>query len=113
MEVSSQSLSRGSHPDAISKRIRKLDNELDIERLSVMFSSGLAVVQYFAGRKKRHWLFRPQVQIPLFLLHAIFRKTPVKFMLRRFGFRTKDEIVAEKEMLMNLLQNDNNKAGRH
>ncbi len=89
--------------DAVWHRLDELEHEWDIERVSMLFSSGVAVLQFFSGRKKRFWFFRPQVQIPLFILQRALSKTPVKAILRRFGFRSKEEIQAERDALARFL----------
>ena len=85
--------------DAVWHRLDQLDREWDIERVSMLFSSGVAVLQFYSGRNKRLWFFRPQVQIPLLLLERALSKAPVSVILQRLGFRSKDEIQSEREAL--------------
>jgi hypothetical protein len=83
--------------EALTCRIRELDQEWDIERWLQANAAGLSLggVVLGAARGKR-WLLVPAFVLPLLLLHAFQGWCPPLPLLRRFGVRTRREIDSEK-----------------
>jgi hypothetical protein len=88
------------HPERISRRLRELDDEWDIERAieanaAALAFSGLALG---AGRDRR-WLALPALVTAFLFQHAIQGWCPPVPILRRLGFRTSYEIDEERRAL--------------
>lgn len=92
---------------AIRKRLIQLDKEWDIDRaLIAVHSSAVGAQLAFSLRKKNHqfsWL--PFIQSAFLLMYATYGWTPTVPLLRKMGFRTRYEIQAEREELLNALIN--------
>jgi len=82
--------------DALSRRIRELDQEWDIERWLEANAAGLALGGVILGARNKRWLILPGLVLPLLLLHAVHGWCPPVPVLRRFGVRTRREIDSEK-----------------
>lgn len=98
-------LERGSF--AIRERLLQLDREWDIDRvLDVFFSTTLTAQLVLAfKRKKPRDLLGPLIQSAFFLMHATYGWCPAVTLLRKMGVRTRFEIQAEREELLNALIN--------
>ena len=85
---------------AISQRIEALEREWDIERVLEMNASFLAFSGLALGllRDKR-WLIVPGIVLPFLFQHAVQGWCPPLPVLRRLGFRTREEIDREKYAL--------------
>lgn len=84
----------------ISKRIRKLDREWDIERvlgtnMSVLALTGLILSQF----SDRRWLFLPATVIGFYAQHSLQGWCPPATLLRMLKVRTRHEIDQEKHAL--------------
>ena len=93
-------------PDEITKRIRELEQEWDVERMlecnaSTLAFTGLAMGTLFSKK----WLLLPAVVLPFLFLHATQGWCPPVPALRRMGIRTRREIDAERYALR-LLRGD-------
>jgi hypothetical protein len=87
-------------PEAIEQRLGELDKEWDIDRALMAQFSVLSFSALMAGIfKNRRWLVLPAVQIPFLFLHAVIGWCPQLPLLRREGFRSRQEIEAEKMAL--------------
>lgn len=88
------------YPDLIEQRLRELDEEWDIERALETGSSALSLLgislSMLRGRK---WIVLPLLVQGFFLQHALQGWCPPLPLLRKLGFRTADEINAERYAL--------------
>lgn len=81
----------------LSKLIKELDGEWDIERYLELNAATLAFSGLVLGTfVKKKWLLLPGVVLPFLIQHAIQGWCPPLEILRRFGIRTRHEIDAEK-----------------
>lgn len=88
-------------PIAIHERLEELKREWDIDRV-LMFNFALLVFpQLLAARKNKKWLWGPLIQTPLLFMHATWGWCPPSLWFRPLGFRTRFEIQAEREELLN------------
>ena len=96
-------------PIAIGERLNALDKEWDIDKAIMLFLSGLVFGQLAGAMKTktRNQLWGPLIQTPFLILHAAFGWSPVTLIFRKFGFRTRFEIQAEREVLLNILDQEN------
>lgn len=88
------------HPKKISRRLRELDEEWDIERA---IEANAAVVG-FSGlllgvTANRRWLMLPALVTGFLFQHAVQGWCPPVPVLRRLGFRTAHEIEQERNAL--------------
>lgn len=86
--------------EAIGRRIQELDREWDIERAIEANASSLALIGLSLGAfVNRKWLLLPAVVGGFLLQHALQGWCPPVPVLRRLGFRTRQEIDREKYSL--------------
>lgn len=85
--------------EVISKRIKKLDKEWDIERVLGVNMSILALSGLILSVKDRKWLALPTVLLGFFAQHSVQGWCPPLPILRYFKFRTRAEIDEEKHAL--------------
>ena len=84
-------------PEAIEKRLEALDHEWDVDRALMVNFSVIAFSALMAGiYRNRKFLALPAIQIPFLLWHAVEGWCPPLPLFRRMGFRTRQEIEAEK-----------------
>ncbi|HYF47994.1 MAG TPA: hypothetical protein VEJ63_01210 [Planctomycetota bacterium] len=84
----------------ISRRIEELEREWDIERVIEVNAPTLALTGLTLGiLHDRRWLALPVGVMSFLLLHGVQGWCPPIPVLRRLGFRTRDEINAEKYAL--------------
>lgn len=87
-------------PDAISDRLRELDQEWDVERAIEANASTLALTGLLLGvTVDRKWLLLPGVITVFLFQHAIQGWCPPVPILRRLGVRTAAEINEERYAL--------------
>jgi hypothetical protein len=90
----------GRSPSEITRRIKELEREWDIERLLEMNASTLAFMGLMLGvTRNRKWLFIPGVVLPFLFQHAVQGWCPPLPILRRLGVRSRQEIDREKYAL--------------
>ena len=88
------------HTDEIGRRLVELDEEWDIERMIECNASALALTGTVLGMTHdRRFLMLPAAVAGFLLQHAIQGWCPPIPILRRFGFRTADEINRERYAL--------------
>ena len=88
------------HKDEIDRRLAELDQEWDIERMIECNASALALTGSVLGMTHdRRFLMLPMAVAGFLLQHAIQGWCPPIPILRRFGFRTADEINRERYAL--------------
>lgn len=83
----------------ISKRIRELDNEWDIERVLQVNMSALAISGLALSIKNRAWLALPSVVLGFFAQHSLQGWCPPVPLFRYLKVRTRKEIEEEKHAL--------------
>lgn len=87
-------------PGTISQRLHELENEWDIERAIEANASTLAFVGVLLGYFVHpYWLALPGLVTAFLFQHAIQGWCPPVPILRRLGFRTANEIEAERQSL--------------
>ncbi len=84
----------------ISRRLKQLDEEWDIERAIELNASTLALIGVALGFFLHpYWLALPAVVTAFLFQHALQGWCPPIPILRRFGFRTANEIEIERQAL--------------
>jgi hypothetical protein len=87
-------------PQEISRRLRDLDHEWDIERALECNASAIALSGVIlAATTHRRWLLVPGLVTGFLLQHALQGWCPPLPLLRRAGFRTAAEINEERYAL--------------
>lgn len=90
----------GQSHTLISKRIKELEQEWEIERFMAVKASSLSFVGLVLGFvRARRWLLLPLLALPLFFQHSTTGTCLLTPLARRMGFRTRHEIDAEKYAL--------------
>jgi hypothetical protein len=90
-------------PSAISRRIRELDQEWDVERVLETNASTLAMIGLALGSTvNRKWLWLSGAVLGFLFLHGTQGWCPPLPVLRRMGIRTRREIDREKYALKQL-----------
>src|SRR6266576_5593274 len=89
-------LYRGKGVTDILQRLYELEREWDIERMLEMMASSFSLMGLVLGRtkNKRRFIF-PTIVLSFLLLHAVQGWCPPLSILRRLGFRTREEIDRE------------------
>ena len=89
-----------AQPADIPQRLRKLDEEWDIERAIEMNASALAFIGTALGFFVHpYWLALPALVTAFLFQHALQGWCPPVPILRRMGFRTSYEIERERQAL--------------
>ncbi len=90
----------GKTEDEISKRIEVLDKEWDIGSIVEVRASMVSLIGMILGLKRnKKWFILPIIASTFLLQYAIQGWCPPVSILRRFGFRTRQEIDLEKYAL--------------
>ena len=90
----------GQTREKISRRIRELDQEWDIERFLEAMASSFSLSGVILGATvDRRWFVLPTVILSFLLMHAIQGWCPPVPLLRRLGIRTREEIARERYAL--------------
>lgn len=93
-------------PATFARRLRELDEEWDIERAIELNASILALAGVVLGFfVHSYWLILPGLVTAFLLQHALHGWCPPVPVLRRWGFRTADEIGKER-MALKALRGD-------
>ena len=88
---------------AIERRLAELQREWDIDRVLMANFATLVFAQLVAATRDRRWLWGPLVQTPFLMMHATLGWCPPSLWFRPMGFRTRFEIQAEREELLQRL----------
>lgn len=89
-----------AHPEQIDQRLNELDKEWDVERALETNAATLALTgAVLAATVSRKWILLPAVVTAFLLQHGIQGWCPPLPILRRMGFRTPQEIEAERYAL--------------
>ena len=92
-----------ANPEGIDGRINELAEEWDVDRvLQVAASAGSLLGFWFCLTKSRLWLVLPLVLSAGALHHSVTGRSPAADVVRRLGFRTRDEIESEMLALIGL-----------
>ncbi|HEY7559610.1 MAG TPA: hypothetical protein VIH18_32900 [Candidatus Binatia bacterium] len=87
----------GRPTDEITRRIWELETEWDVERVLQAMASVFSLTGLTLGTTvARRWFILPSVVLSFLLLHAVQGWCPPLPVLRRLGFRTREEIDREK-----------------
>jgi hypothetical protein len=84
------------HPERVPERLAALDAEWDIERTVQLNSAVLSLAGLALSLRDRRWLLLPAMVQAFFLQHTLQGWCPPIPILRRLGFRTAQEIDAER-----------------
>lgn len=91
-------------PEEIETRLAELDSEMDIERaMDVYGLRAAALGGALSVLRGRGWALLPLAAAGLLALQAATGDSALRRWLRRMGYRTAQEIAAEEDALMNLL----------
>jgi hypothetical protein len=99
----------GGDLESILARIHKLDREWDVERALITnfaIVGGFAFLQSRRFRKPNGWTALFASQLGFLLMHATMGWCPPLPVFRRLGFRTAKEIAAERQALVQQLDDD-------
>ena len=88
---------------AIERRLTELQQEWDIDRVLMLNFGVLVFAQLAAATRNRKWLWGPLIQTPFLVMHATLGWCPPSLWFRPLGFRTRFEIQAEREALLERL----------
>lgn len=84
----------------ISKRLEELDSEMDIERLIHMHVSGISITGALLGFfVDKRWFVLPAIAATVLAFHSMKGLAPQIPLLRRLGYRLRDEINRERYSL--------------
>jgi hypothetical protein len=89
---------------AIERRLVELQQEWDVDRVLMLNFTALVFAQLVAARRDRRWLWGPLLQTPFLMMHATVGWCPPSLWFRPLGFRTRFEIQAEREILLEKLR---------
>ena len=91
------------NPSMIGRRIAELDDEWDTRRVLQVAGSGLTLAGFwFSLTKSKLWTLLPLTLAGGALHHGLTGASPAEDLVRRFGFRTRDEIEYERRRLEQL-----------
>jgi hypothetical protein len=97
-------LYRNESQDQIQRRIWELDREWDIERMLEMMASSFSLTGIALGfTKGRRWFLLPTGVLSFLFMHAVQGWCPPIPILRRLGFRTREEIDRERYALKSII----------
>ncbi len=98
-----QTLRAGSR--AIATRLAELDKEWNVDRALMLTFSALGnIVHELEVRHDRRWGWLLRVQMAFMGIHAAVGWCPPIAVLRRLGFRTQQEIDAERALLLRAIE---------
>jgi len=87
-------------PQMLDQRLRTLDHEWDVERITAMAASvGLLAGMALAAALGTVWLIVPALIALCLFLHAVFGWSPALPVIRQLGYRTALEIDHERYAL--------------
>jgi len=99
---------RNKSPDQIRRRIWELEREWDIERMLEMMASSFSLTGIALGLTKgKRWLLLPAGVLSFLFVHAVQGWCPPLPVLRRLGFRTREEIDRERYALKSIIGESN------
>jgi hypothetical protein len=90
------------NPGRISKRLKELDDEWDIERAIQANAGAIGFTGLLLTFTDRRWIILPMLVTGFLFQHALQGWCPPVPVLRRLGFRTSYEIEQERRALLSL-----------
>ncbi len=91
------------NPSMIGRRLAEMDDEWDTGRVLQVATSGLTLAGFwFSLTKSKLWTLLPLALAGGALHHGLTGGSPAEDLVRRFGFRTRDEIEYERRRLEQL-----------
>jgi hypothetical protein len=88
----------------IQRRIWELEREWDVERMLEMMASSFSLTGIALGfTKGRRWFLLPTGVLSFLFMHAVQGWCPPIPILRRLGFRTREEIDRERYALKSII----------
>jgi hypothetical protein len=86
---------------AVRERLRKLDTEWDIDKVTNASFASLLVFELLTARRRTKWFLLAQlVQLPIFLMNKKLGIYSPSVVFRILGFRTRREIEQERAELL-------------
>ena len=103
-QVIEANLSRAAkEPRFATERLGELEREWDIDRAIMLGFAGMGTAALVLGlRRNWRWRFPLTGQIAFLLLHSVVGWCPPAVVLRRLGFRTRQEIESERAALLRM-----------
>jgi hypothetical protein len=100
--VTAANLDRGAEePEFARQRLAEIEHEWDLDRAIMVWFAAMGAAALNLGlRRDRRWRFPLSAQIAFLLLHSFVGWCPPASLLRRLGFRTRQEIEAERTGLL-------------
>jgi hypothetical protein len=93
-----------AHPEDIERRLTQLDREWDIDRALEAVAAAGSIAGFVLGvTRGRRWLGLPGLLGTFLLQQALERWSPPVPVLRRLGFRTREEIEQERRGLRRII----------
>jgi hypothetical protein len=90
-------------PSFATERLAELEREWDIDRAVMLAFAGMGGAAFvLALRRNWRWRFPLGAQLAALLLHSIVGWSPQAVVLRRLGFRTRQEIETERTALLGM-----------
>jgi hypothetical protein len=90
----------GRDPELVRARLQELDAEWDIDRAILITFAAMGGAALLLGlRRDRRWRLPLMGQIGSLLAYALVGWSPQTVVLRRLGFRTRQEIDQERHQL--------------
>jgi len=102
--MTEQNLERATkEPRFATERLAELEREWDLDRTIMLGFAGMGSVALLLGlRRNWRWRFPLTAQIAFLLMHSVVGWCPPAVVLRRLGFRTRQEIDAERTGLLGI-----------
>jgi hypothetical protein len=95
-------------PGFVSTRLGEIEREWDIDRAIMLGFAAMGTIALALGlRRNARWRFPLAGQIGFLLAHAFVGWCPPASVLRRLGFRTRQEIEAERTVLLSSARRSN------
>ena len=90
-----------AEPEFAARRMAELEHEWDLDRAIMLpFAAAGAVALFLGLRRNWRWRFPLAAQVLFLSMHSIVGWCPPAAVLRRLGFRTRQEIEAERRALI-------------
>jgi hypothetical protein len=100
-------------PASITARLTELDSEWSLDRALMLTFAVLGGVSHeLEMRVDRRWVWLFRTQLAFLAHHAIRGWCPPVSVLRRLGYRTQQEIDAERAMLLRAAQSERTESER-
>lgn len=103
-KMTQANLQRAAHePGYVPVRLGEIEREWDIDRAIMLAFAAMGTAALALGvRRNPRWRFPLAAQVVFLVLHSVVGWSPQDAVLRRLGFRTRQEIEAERSKLLSL-----------